>query len=371
MSRPAAQSECLIPASVGELKEVVLSNTCLLPAGGGTKWIRRESSSPVIPVSLSHFNGIVEYQPDEYTITARAGTPVCELAAALAKNGQYLPFDPPFVSEGATLGGMIASGLSGSGSQRYGRLRDFMLAIEFMTGDGRLVRGGAKVVKNSAGFDLPKLMVGSLGRFGFLTEVTLKVFPAPATRRNLRITCHSFDDALDQMVRLNRSQLVLDALDLLPPDTLLIQLGGQTDAMGERIGRLRSFLEREVEVLTDTNPDLDRRSANDTDPAHCLVKVAVRPSMIFRFHQAIRREGVSCRYLFGGATAWIKWAGPSKDLVSILRERSFTGLLFRGPGVPHLIGPMTGPGFAERIKKTLDPDDRFPPINQADAGGDN
>jgi glycolate oxidase FAD binding subunit len=369
MSRPAAQSECLIPASIGELKEVVLSNPCLLAAGGGTKWSRRESSSPVIPVSLAHFSGIIEYQPDEYTITARAGTPVRELAAALAKNGQYLPFDPPFVSEGASLGGMIASGLSGSGSQRYGRLRDFILAIEFMTGDGRVARGGAKVVKNSAGFDLPKLMVGSLGRFGLLTEVTLKVFPAPATRRNLRVACHSFDDALDQMVRLNRSHLILDGLDLLPPDTLLIQLGGQADAMGERIGRLRSFLEREVEVLTDTN--LDRRSAHDSDPKHSLVKVAVRPSMISRFHQAISREGVSCRYLFGGATAWMEWAGSSKDLDSILRERSLTGLLFRGPGVPHLIGPVTGSGFSERIKKTLDPDDRFPPINQGDAGGGN
>ncbi len=104
MSQPASQPECLFPTSIDELKEAVLSTAHLLPAGGATKWIRRESSSPIIPVSLSDFKGIVEYQPDEYTITARAGTPIRELTAALAKNGQYLPFDPPFISEGATLG---------------------------------------------------------------------------------------------------------------------------------------------------------------------------------------------------------------------------------------------------------------------------
>ncbi len=369
MSQPASQPECLFPTSIDELKEAVLSTAHLLPAGGATKWIRRESSSPIIPVSLSDFKGIVEYQPDEYTITARAGTPIRELTAALAKNGQYLPFDPPFISEGATLGGTIASGLSGSGSQRYGRLRDFILAIEFMTGDGRLVRGGAKVVKNSAGFDLPKLMVGSLGRFGLLTEATLKVFPAPATRRNLRITCHSFDDALDQIIRLNRSHLVLDGLDLHPPETLLIQLGGQADAMGQRIDRLRSFLNRKVEVMTDTNPDLDQVSAHHSDSKHPLVKVAVRPSMIARFHQAISQESVDCRYLFGGATAFMEWAGSPEKLDSILRERSLTGLLFRSPGVPpHLIGQIAGLSFYERIKKTLDPDDRFPPIDRPNLG---
>jgi len=84
--------------------------------------------------------------------------------------------------------------------------------------------------------------------------------------------------------------------------------------------------------------------------------------MIARFQQAISQESVACRYLFGGASALMEWAGSPEKLDSILNERSLTGLLFRGSGVPHLIGHITGLSFYERIKNTLDPDNRFPPI---------
>jgi glycolate oxidase FAD binding subunit len=361
LSRPSSPSETHSPTSIGELREVVLSTSCLLAAGGGTKWTQNDTSSPVTRVSLSNLNGIVEYQPDEYTITARAGTPIRELVSVLAENGQYLPFDPPFVKEGASLGGTVASGMSGSKSQRHGRLRDFILAVEFMTGDGRVARGGAKVVKNSAGFDLPKLMVGSLGRFGLLTEVTLKVFPAPATERNIRFACHSLDDAVDQIVRLNCSCLVLDGLDLIPPETLQIRLGGQADAIGERIDRLKRFLDRKAVIITGINPDFGRESAKDSD--HLWVKVAVRPSMIARYQKVISKAGGICRYFFGGATAWMEWPGSCESLDSILVEHSLTGILFRGLGAPHLIGHFPGLNFYERIKAVLDPDGRFPPID--------
>ena len=113
----------------------------------------------------------------EFTFTALAGTPVREIAAALAERGQYLPFDPMLREAGATLGGTVAAGLSGPGRFRYGGLRDFILGVRFVDGEGRLLRLGGKVVKNAAGFDLPKFFVGSLGRFGVLAEMTFKVFP--------------------------------------------------------------------------------------------------------------------------------------------------------------------------------------------------
>src|SRR5207249_11250784 len=134
--------------------------------------------------------GISEYDPSECTFAALAGTPVREIAAALAERGQYLPFDPVLSEAGATLGGTVAAGLSGPGRFRFGGLRDFILGVRFVDGAGRLLRMGGKVVKNAAGFDLPKFFVGSLGRFGVLAEMTFKVFPRPASALTLRLAAN-------------------------------------------------------------------------------------------------------------------------------------------------------------------------------------
>lgn len=353
------------PDAIRELRDHLLSAPRSLPIGSGSKWIRGQEDEGIRPLSTAGLTGIVEYQPNEYTITVGAGTALRDLSATLAEQDQYLPFDPPFTAEGATLGGTVAAGLSGSGAQRHGRLRDFILAIQFMTGDGRLVRGGAKVVKNAAGFDLPKLFTGSLGRLGILTEITLKVFPSPPTIRELKVSCLSLEDAVAQLVRLNGSPFVLDGLDLMPPATLVIRLGGQRSAMEARIDRLKTFLERPVEIITDRATD----SEPTTISGMPTVKVAVRPSIITRFHQAIAPIVTDCRFVFGGATAWFEWPAPIADLDQILRERSLTGLVLQGQTPPILIGEFKGAPFFDRIKATLDPDHRFPPIqHRADSG---
>src|SRR5207253_6842143 len=140
--------------------------------------------------------GITEYDPSEFTFTAGAGTPVREIVAALAESGQYLPFDPMLVEAGATLGGTVAAGLSGPGRFRFGGVRDFILGVRFVDGAGRLLRMGGKVVKNAAGFDLPKFFCGSLGRFGLIVEATFKVFPRPASRLTLRLRAENAEVAL-------------------------------------------------------------------------------------------------------------------------------------------------------------------------------
>src|SRR5437660_3460343 len=136
---------------------------------------------------MTGLSGIVEYEPSEFTFTALAGTRVTEIAEALRKRGQYLPFVRLLWVAGATLGGTVASGLSGPGRFRFGGLRDFILGVRFVDGTGRLLRMGGKVVKNAAGFDLPKFFVGSLGRFGVLAEITFKVFPQRLASRTLKL----------------------------------------------------------------------------------------------------------------------------------------------------------------------------------------
>src|SRR3954470_5132951 len=180
----------LAPESLSELAEAVRSPPHLLAIGAGTK--PRLSQVDAAKLSTARLRGISEYDPSEFTFTAAAGTPVREIAAALAERGQYLPFDPMLVDAGATLGGTVAAGLSGPGRFRFGGLRAFILGVRFVDGNGRLLRMGGKVVKNAAGFDLPKFFVGSVGRFGVLGEITFKVFPRPASSLTLRLTAEDF-----------------------------------------------------------------------------------------------------------------------------------------------------------------------------------
>ncbi len=174
--------------TIDEVRDAVTSHDRIKVCAGNSKPALTDGAN----LSLQSLNGVLEYQPSEYTFTALAGTRISEVEDLLAQNRQYLPFDPPLAAAGATVGGTVAAGLSGSGRYRYGGVRDFLIGVTFISGDGRTVSGGGKVVKNAAGFDIPKLMVGSLGRFGVLVELTFKVFPR-ATRRQLspsiRETC--------------------------------------------------------------------------------------------------------------------------------------------------------------------------------------
>lgn len=144
-------------------------------------------------LSCRRYSGILSYHPSELTITARAGTPLEELEAALAEHGQMLACDPPHFGD-ATLGGMIGAGLAGPNRPVGGNVADQILGCRLLNGRGELLRFGGQVMKNVAGFDLSRLMCGSMGCLGLLTEVTLRVRPAPEMERTFR-----FDISMDRI----------------------------------------------------------------------------------------------------------------------------------------------------------------------------
>jgi glycolate oxidase FAD binding subunit len=147
--------------------------------GGGTKdFYGCEPRGEVL--DTREYRGIVSYEPTELVITARCGTPLAEIEAALADKGQWLPFEPPAFGEGATVGGMVAAGLSGPGRQAAGAVRDFVLGAAMLDAQGRALNFGGQVMKNVAGYDLSRLLCGSLGILGLVAEVSLKVLPQPA-----------------------------------------------------------------------------------------------------------------------------------------------------------------------------------------------
>ncbi|MGY2491026.1 glycolate oxidase subunit GlcE [Cupriavidus sp. CP313] len=151
--------------------------------GGGTKDFFGQTLVGRI-VDTRSYAGIIDYDPAELVITARCGTPLEEVEAVLAERGQCLPFEPPhFVDgpnqSGATIGGAFAAGLSGPRRQSVGALRDFVLGAQLVDGNGHILNFGGQVMKNVAGYDVSRLLAGSLGTLGLVTEVSLKVLPIP------------------------------------------------------------------------------------------------------------------------------------------------------------------------------------------------
>ncbi|RON56330.1 glycolate oxidase subunit GlcE [Pseudomonas frederiksbergensis] len=167
-------SEALL-AQVNQARE---NATPLRIQGSNSKaFLGREVAGEVLDTRAHR--GIVSYDPTELVVSVRAGTPLSELLAALDAKGQMLPCEPPSFGEGATVGGMIAAGLSGPRRPWSGSVRDFVLGTRVITGLGKHLRFGGEVMKNVAGYDLSRLLVGSYGCLGVLTEVSLKVLPKP------------------------------------------------------------------------------------------------------------------------------------------------------------------------------------------------
>ena len=167
--------------------------------GGGTK--RFYGESPVgAPLDLTPLSGITCYEPTELVVTALAGTPLGDLEAALQECGQCLPFEPPRFAPGGTVGGMVAAGLSGPARASVGSVRDHVLGVTLLNGRGELLTFGGQVTKNVAGYDVSRLLVGSLGILGVICDVSLKVLPASVATATL-----SFDwDEVRALETLNR-----------------------------------------------------------------------------------------------------------------------------------------------------------------------
>jgi FAD/FMN-containing dehydrogenase len=165
-----------VAAEIDELRAAVASTPAVVAKGGGTHW--EVGGPPPRGTEVRAPHGVVSYDPADLTVTVAAGTSVEELAAVLGEAGQECVLDPR--SPHATVGGLLATGLSGHRRLRYGPLRDRVLEVRFVTADGRLVKGGGPTVKNVSGYDVPRLLVGSFGTLGVLVQVILRCQPVPA-----------------------------------------------------------------------------------------------------------------------------------------------------------------------------------------------
>jgi glycolate oxidase FAD binding subunit len=184
------------------VRAAAADQTPLRIRGGGTKDFHGLALHGEV-LDTRALRGIVSYEPSELVVTVRAGTPLAELEAALAEQGQCLPFEPPHFArnpaDAATVGGMVAAGLSGPARASAGAVRDYLLGVTLLNGRAELLTFGGQVMKNVAGYDVSRLMAGAWGTLGLLTEVSLKVLPVPPAEATLRFDALSQADALRQL----------------------------------------------------------------------------------------------------------------------------------------------------------------------------
>ncbi|HMV05155.1 MAG TPA: glycolate oxidase subunit GlcE [Accumulibacter sp.] len=170
-----------------QVRAAARSGAHLAIRGGGSKrFYGGEERGEVLAVG--GYQGIVAYEPTELVVTARAGTLLAELNQVLAERGQWLAFEPPACGPTATVGGMLASGLSGPRRQTSGAVRDFVLGVRILNGLAEVLSFGGQVMKNVAGYDVSRLMAGSLGTLGLVLEVSFKVLPLPVAEKSLRFS---------------------------------------------------------------------------------------------------------------------------------------------------------------------------------------
>jgi glycolate oxidase FAD binding subunit len=354
------------PTTIEEVQQAVAQNARVVARGRGTKTALRAPAGDAAELDLTGLSGVLEYEPGEFTFTALAGTPLATVARLLAEHGQYLPFDPLLVERGATLGGTVAAGLSGSGRYRFGGVRDFILGVRFVDGQGQLIHGGGKVVKNAAGFDLPKLMVGSLGQYGVLVEFSFKVFPHPEANLSLRARFPNLAAALPPLQRVYTAPLDVEALDLvMGPDgqaELWVRLGGLSAVLPARAERIGGLLGG-ADTLAGPDEAALWQAAGElrwVPDGQCLVKVPLSPARLPAFEAAVSQLSAERRYGAGGNVAWVALApGDLAGLEAALNTQGLAGLVVLGPPGRPGLGQRAGETFAKRVKTALDPQGRF------------
>ncbi len=363
---------------VARVQEIVCAGGSppVVPVGARTKnglipsaWFQTGSAQEI---DIREHSGIVTYDPSEFLISAKAGTNISEIHGALATHGQFLPFDPLFAADGATLGGTIASGISGPDRLLYGTARDFVMEVALIDGLGKFVRGGGKVVKNAAGFDTPKMMVGSYGRLGILLEITLKVLPAPQAEAAIEFHCETIEQALLLSQSILAKPYPIAGLDINPQNRVVIRVAGPAASLPKAVERIRSY-RIENNALTSTNQDRDDHHISPEqwlesppDPNNpCLVRIAVSPNELLALHRHLTQNGYG-NFLHCGAASvtWVNLPTARIDeLGEALRALTLSAIVVRGEGTPSFLGDKRWLSMSSRIQRAMDPNQRFVPFS--------
>jgi len=330
---------------LAKVREAASGGTPLRIVGGDTKRFYGRATGGS-PLETRGHAGILRHDPAELVVTARGGTPLAEVEAQLASRGQRLPFEPPHFGAAATLGGTVACGLAGPARAWAGPLRDFVLGARVLTGDGRVLRFGGEVMKNVAGYDVARLMAGSLGILGVLLDVSLKVLPMAAGERTLALETDE-GGALAQFAELARGALPLSAGSWVDGRLYLRFEGSQAtlDAIERRVGGERVPDPREfwASLREQTHPFF-----RDAQPLwRCNVPPLAPPLPL----------GSAPLIEWNGLQRWCRCAPGATAFDAAAAVGGHATLFRHGAGTAEVFAPLAAPVLRlhRELKRAFDP----------------
>jgi glycolate oxidase FAD binding subunit len=391
----------VFPGTVEELAAVVTQTAAagvtILPWGGGTATaVGEPPPRPGIVLGLRRMARVVEHEPGDLTVTVEAGLTVAGLQEALRARGQWLSLDPPDADR-ATVGGVIAANACGPRRHLYGTIRDLLIGVTVVTADGAVVRGGGKVVKNVAGYDLPKLFIGSWGTLGVVVEATFKLRPLPDDERLLAVRFDRLKDCGAAARALLGGDLIPNAIEILDP-TAAAALGLSAEAaLVVGFDGLREQVDWQAAELTALVGPLGGRDVTALPPATwpklttvardafatpaALMTLSVLPTHVVdtmeQGAQAARQRGLASAWAahagVGAVTGALFVSGEAVPVATVLTE--WRMLAAAGGGHATLTwAPLAvkaqvpvwgdaGPAgrIMQRIKAQLDPNDVLNP----------
>ena len=328
------------------------SHTPLRLRGSGSKDFYGERLDGEV-VDTRAYSGIVDYEPTELVITARCGTPLSEIDAALARHGQFLAIEPPAFEGDPTIGGIVAAGLAGPRRASAGAVRDFVLGASLVDGRGELLHFGGQVMKNVAGFDVSRLLCGSLGILGLITQVSIKVVPEPRAELTLQLD-HDASSALACFNRLRALPLPLSAT-AWHGGAAYIRLSGSPSALAAARDQVGGTVVPEPEAQSWWRGLRDQKHPFFAGDGR-LWRLSLPATAPIGKLAADLIE-------WSGALRWLRSEAPATEMRRAAESLGGTAMLWRGRGVESMFHPLPAANLElhRRLKRQFDPHGIFNP----------
>jgi glycolate oxidase FAD binding subunit len=349
---------------IDQVQAARAAKTALNISGGNTKAFYAEAPSG-LTLDMRGLRGISSYEPSELVVTVRAGTPLAELEAALADRGQCLPFEPPRFGPGGTVGGMVAAGLAGPSRAAVGGVRDYVLGATLLNGRGQVLSFGGQVMKNVAGYDVSRLLAGSMGVLGVLCEVSLKVLPVAPATATLRFELDEAQ-ALQQLNAWGGQPLPIHA-SAWWSGMLVLRLSGAAAAVQSAVNRLRHEAGGEAidphmaagfwQGLRDHNDEFFVGAHNAVNAGATLWRLSVpttTPPLNLSGERLIE---------WGGGQRWVVTTAPGAAVHEAAARAGGHATAFRGSKAGGALAPLSAPvvRIHQALKAEFDPERIFNP----------
>ena len=337
---------CLADEIGASVKAAYAAQTPLHISAAGTKSFLGRPPDGAQALDVTGHNGIVEYDPAELVLVARAGTTLQDIEKVLHEHGQMLGFEPPFIAAGATLGGAVAAGLAGPRRAYSGAVRDFILGATFVNGRGETITAGGKVMKNVAGFDLVRPMARSMGTLGVMLSIALRVSALPEFEKTV---LHEENDELAALRKMNRWPLETQAISAACWDGRYIRI--RLSGSGPGIRHAHSLIGGELRDEADYWQELNNFNSDFFQQTGRLWRISVPP-----MGDALGKTGAQL-IDWGGAQRWLK----SDEAPATVRSRAaelggYAECFSDDPTVPTF-HPLQSNVLAanQGLKRALDP----------------